>query len=82
MRKMIGVKPLSDYRLLATFDNGEQRIGDITPLLQKPVFAFLRDEIVFRTVYLSYGAPTWHDAHGNEVDICPDKFYIDSVPAA
>lgn len=82
MRRIQDVKPLAEYKLLVTYANGERRIGDITPLLSKPVFAFLRDEAHFQQVYLSYGALTWRNADGDEVDICPDKFYMDSIPAA
>lgn len=81
MRKIKDVQPLHGHKLLVTYTDGEKRIGDITPLLSKPVFAFLRDESAFRSVYLSYGALTWKSADGEEVDICPDKFYMDSIPA-
>ena len=81
LRKIIAVQPLENYRLLVTFDNGEKRIGDITPLLERPVFSFLREKEAFCSVYLSYGALTWRDRNGNEFDICPDKFYTDSLPA-
>ena len=32
------VKPLTDYRLLLTFDNREERIFDVTPWLAKGAF--------------------------------------------
>jgi len=81
MKTVISVQPLENYRLLLEFDNGEKRIGDISPLLAKPVFAFLQDMAFFNAVYLEYGAVTWKDSNGNEVDICPDKLYMDSIPA-
>ena len=81
MKTVISVQPLENHRLLLEFDNGEKRIGDISPLLAKPVFAFLQDMAFFNAVYLEYGAVTWKDSNGNEVDICPDKLYMDSVPA-
>lgn len=81
MKTIISVQPLSDYKLLLEFDNGEKRICDITPLLTKPVFAFLKDTAYFNSVYLEYGAVTWKDYNGNEIDICPDKLYMDSLPA-
>lgn len=81
MKTVVSVQPLRDYKLLLEFDNGEKRIGDITPLLVKPVFAFLKDSTFFNSVYIEYGAVTWKDSNGNEVDICPDKLYMDSIPA-
>lgn len=80
MKSVISVKPLENHKLLLEFDNGEKRIGDITPLLSKAVFAFLKDDALFNKVYIEYGAVTWKDSNGMEVDICPDKLYIDSVP--
>ena len=81
MKTVISVQPVSNYRLLLEFDNGEKRIGDISPLLAKPVFTFLKDTVFFNAVYIECGAVTWKDQNGNEVDICPDKLYMDSVPA-
>lgn len=81
MKTVINVKPLENYKLLVEFDNGEKRIGDVAPLLSKPVFAFLKDYTFFNSVYIEFGAVTWKDSNGNEVDICPDKLYMGSVPA-
>lgn len=80
MKSVVSVHPLADYKLLLEFDNGEKRIGDITPLLSKPIFAFLTNTAYFNEVYIAYGAVTWKDHNGNEVDICPDKLYMDSLP--
>ncbi|MCM1228338.1 MAG: DUF2442 domain-containing protein [Clostridium sp.] len=81
MRSVVKVQPLADYKLILEFDNGEKRIGDISPLLVRPIFSFLKDPIYFNTVYIEYGAVTWKDPNGNEVDICSNKLYMDSLPA-
>lgn len=78
MKTVISVQPLSDYRLLVEFKSGEKRISDIFPLLSRPIFSFLRDTVYFDKVYLEYGAVTWKDCNGNEVDICPDDLYMNS----
>ena len=39
----------------------------------------LKDISVFNKAYIEYGAVTWKDQGGNEIDICPDKMYMDSV---
>lgn len=81
MKSVINVTPLDNYKLLLEFDNGERRIGDISPLLTKPIFAFLKDDKFFKSVYIEYGAVTWKNDNGMEVDICPNKLYMDCTPA-
>ncbi|MCD7959526.1 MAG: DUF2442 domain-containing protein [Ruminococcus sp.] len=80
MKTVTKVQPLDGYRLLVEFENGQQRISDLSHLLEKPVFSFLKNRTYFSAVYVAYGTITWKDADGNEVDICPDKLYMDSVP--
>lgn len=79
MRKVVKVTPLKDYCILVEFENGENRIGDLKPLLEKKIFSILKDESVFNQVYLEHGAVTWKDNNGNEIDICPDKLYNSSL---
>ena len=79
MHKVIDVTALENYRLLVEFDSGETMVYDVLPLLSKPVFSFLSDMGVFRSAYIEYGAVTWRDKDGNEIDICPDKMYMDST---
>ena len=78
MKEIISVKPLENYQLLLEFDNGEKRKADISHLLEKPVFSFLKNINLFKAVYIEYGAVTWKNPDGNEVDICPDKLYMNS----
>lgn len=80
MHEVLKVTPLENYFILVEFENGEKRISDIKPLFKKPVFAPLKNIALFNNVYIEYGAVTWKDNNGNEVDICPDKLYMDSVP--
>ena len=79
MHKVISVLPQEDYKMLVAFENGERRIYNAAPLLRKPVFMLLKDIRVFQKAYIEYGAVTWKDQDGNEVDICPDKMYMDSI---
>ena len=78
MKSVKKVTPLENYKLLLTFDNGEIRNADIKPLLDKTVFTPLKDTAIFKSVYIQYGAVTWKDGNGNEIDICPDNMYINS----
>lgn len=80
MHEVMKVTPQTNYRLIAEFENGEKRIADIKPLLSKPSFKALEDESLFRAMYIEYGAVTWKKPNGCEVDICPDKLYMVSVP--
>lgn len=80
-RKVIRVDPLEEYRLLAEFDNGEQRIADIKPVIvSEKAFAPLKNTILFNRVYIKNGTATWLDLKGNEVYIIPDELYADSLP--
>lgn len=71
------VKPLDDYKLLLKFSNYEYRIFDATPLLEKPVYKPLKDKVLFDKVYIIYG---YTIAWNEDLDMCPDSLYLDSVP--
>lgn len=81
MKSVREVQPLPENKLFLVFDSGEKRIADLTQLLEKPLFSFLKNESFWKQVYIEYGAVTWKNESGYEVDICPDKLYMDSVPA-
>ena len=78
MLKVVSVTPLEDYILSVGFDNGEVRKKDIKPLLEKPVFSPLKDISLFNSAFIQYGAITWRDSAGNEIDLCPDNVYMSS----
>ena len=48
--KIKAVKPLKNYRLLVSFQNGERRIYDCSPLLEKAVFQPLKNKAFFKAV--------------------------------
>ena len=48
--KAIDVKPLENYLLLISFDNGEQRVFDVKPYLSHKAFESLKDKKIFDTV--------------------------------
>lgn len=76
MRKVSGVRPLQDHLLWVRFNNGEARVFDFKPLLDTPAFAPLKDERVFRDVYIDYGVAVWQDG---DIDIAPEYLYEHSV---
>lgn len=71
------VKPLKDYRLLITFENGERRVFDVRPYLHKGVFAQLKDPAVFNSAHISFDTVEW----SNGADLCPEVLYAESVPS-
>jgi uncharacterized protein DUF2442 len=70
------VKPQEDYCLLITFENGEKRIFDLKPYLDKPVFARLKNIALFKTARVVSGAVEWQ----GEVDLSYDTLYLESKP--
>jgi hypothetical protein len=70
------VKPLNDYKILIVFENGEERIFDVTPYLDKGVFTELGDLNMFNSVHVAEGTVQWE----NEADFCPDTLFEESVP--
>ena len=62
------------FNILLTFDNGEQRVFDATPLLPIPAYdEIFRDFSAFR---VSFGTLIWPGG----VDISPEMLYLESVP--
>ncbi len=75
--KIVSVRPMDDYKLLARFSTGEEKIFDFRPLLDTPCFNPLKDKSIFNAVYVDYGAPAWCDG---KIDIAPEKLYRDGMP--
>ena len=72
--KAIDVKPLDNYLLLISFDNGEQKIFDVKPYLSHKAFETLNNKHLFNTVKVSGLSIAW----ANGADICPDELYNNS----
>lgn len=89
-RQLVSVVPNDNFTLTLGFDNGEKRLYDVRPLLQKgTVFEPFADLKHFRRVYIdSHHCIAWDidpsvdsaQVWGNKVDLCPDSCYLDSVP--
>ncbi|MBN4051106.1 DUF2442 domain-containing protein [bacterium AH-315-L21] len=72
---VVDVKPLEDYKLLLTFENGEKRTFDMKPYLDKGVFIELKEKKLFKTVRVSFDSIEWI----NKADIDPEVLYENSV---
>lgn len=71
MNRIIDVKALEDYKILVIYQNGEKRIKDMKPYLEKGVFKKLKDEEFFKSVKVVYGTVSW----GEQIDLCADSIY-------
>ncbi len=60
-----------DYKLILTFSNGETRIFDMEPYLDKGIFRELRKLTMFHTVHVSFDTIEWD----NEADFDPEVLY-------
>lgn len=74
--KVSGIRPMKDHFLWIRFNTGEAKVFDFKPLLEQPAFAPLKDEQVFREVYIDYGIAVWLDG---DIDISPEYLYEKSV---
>lgn len=74
--KVAGIRPLDDYKLWVRFNTGEVKIFDFKPLLHCRGFSALADEAIFKSVYIDYGIPVWHDG---AIDIAPETLYAEGV---
>ena len=70
------VKPNPDYTLSVVFDNGERKVFDVKPYLDKGIFRELKDLKIFNAVRPFLGSIEW--PHGQ--DFCPDTLYLESRP--
>jgi hypothetical protein len=71
------VQAMDDFKLLLEFSNKEKRIFDVKLLFDKPVFQPLKNKELFEKVHIIYDYTiAWND----EIDMCPDSLYLDSVP--
>jgi len=69
------VQALEGHRLLLGFDNGEQRVFDVTPLLSRGRFCELTSPFVFGSVRVSFDTVEWE----NGLDIDPEVLYEQSI---
>lgn len=70
------VHPNDDYTLLLTFADGEKKIYDARPLLNKPMYSQLKSLPFFLSAKAEYDTVVWSD----DVDIAPEHLYECSTP--
>ena len=69
------VKAIEDYKLILTFSNGEKRLFDMAPHLNKGIFKELRNVSMFNTAHVSFDTVEW----ANEADFDPETLYLKST---
>lgn len=72
--RLAAVQAQPGYQLLLTFQNGEKKRFDVSPLLRLPAYQPLKE--TFPAVRVAYGTAVWP----GDIDICPDTLYLNSVP--
>jgi hypothetical protein len=65
------------YSLLLTFNNGERRLMDFTPLMQKGICKKLQDLDYFKAFKLDPFTVDWN----NEIGFAPEYLYEKSIAA-
>lgn len=70
------VVALDDYRLEIVFENGERRIFDMKPYLQRGVFVRLQNRATFQAARVVAGSVEWP----GEIDLSYDTLYLKSQP--
>lgn len=59
------------YTLRLEFENGEKRVFDMSPYMDKQPFARLKGSPLFARAFIDYGTVVWP---GN-IDIAPETLY-------
>ncbi|MFH1565117.1 MAG: DUF2442 domain-containing protein [bacterium] len=72
--RVADVKPNINHTLTLTFTNGEVRIFDLKPYLNKGIFKQLKNKSIFNSVQPFLGSVKWRDGQ----DLCPDTLYLES----
>ena len=73
---VISVQANADYILLLEFENGERRVFDMAPFMDRRPFIRLKNSPIFTKATVDYGTVVWP---GN-IDIAPETLYELSVP--
>lgn len=73
MRTLTDIKPLSNYRLECTFNDGTKKIADIKPFLDKEAFKPLADPFIFTSAL--YNGGYFVEWKNYEVDLSADTLW-------
>jgi hypothetical protein len=74
---VVAVEAGPNYLLHLEFENGEKRIFDMLPYMDKKPFVQLKDSPLFAMAFVDNGTVVWP----NNIDIAPETLYYQSHPA-
>jgi hypothetical protein len=76
--RILTAKAIDDHTLMIEFENHEERMYDITPLLEKAMFSPLRNPGFLRNVQVEVGgyALVWNE----DIDISEYELWCHGVP--
>lgn len=74
--QIAGVEVRPDYKLRVRFGNGESRLFDVGPYLNKGVFKELKNESYLKKVRIISGGIEWP----HEQDLSADTLYYRGIP--
>ena len=69
--KVVAAEYVRDYTLRLTFNTGEVRLVDFTPLMQKGICRKLQDMDYFRSFHLDPFTVDWND----EIGFAPERLF-------
>jgi hypothetical protein len=72
------VRPLDDYRLEVSFENGERRVFDVKPYIYRGIFVRLQNPGLFQAARVVAGSVEWPGG----LDLSYDTLYLESQPLA
>ena len=72
------VVPLREYKILLTFENDIQKVFDVKPYLEFPMYSQLKDISFFNTVHTNGQTAVWNE----DIDIAPEHLCECSKPIA
>jgi hypothetical protein len=74
MKRPNRITALPGYRLELSFPDGTTGVLDLSDSVGKGVFARLKDEAYFKTVYMGeFGQIAWSE----DIEICSDAAYLE-----
>ena len=74
MNRIKKVETTDNYEIIVEFENGEKRIKDMKPYLDRGVFKPLKDKKFFNDVKIKFGTVCW----GEDIDLYADNIYEES----
>jgi hypothetical protein len=68
---VVKVEAKPDYRLHLEFENGEKRVFDMSPYMDKKPFSQLKGSPLFCQATVDFGTVVWP----GDIDIAPETLY-------